>query len=194
MNVLKRRNLLLVLAALLAAVLAVTITVRYRSVKNVVDVVQSLPAGVELALQDIDYTHSDAGVVRWHFKAERAERSVSEGRLAVKNLLLTFYDESGARQMVLRADEGDADKDFNELSASGNVFVESERGYRLTSDRLVYKQQEQKIYSDAHVVIESDDLTVAGNGLVLDVKGRTMFIYDGVEAVLSGTAASGARQ
>jgi LPS export ABC transporter protein LptC len=189
----KRRNLLLVLAIVLAAALAVTVIVHYRSASDVIDVVQSLPAGVELALQEIDYTHSEAGVVRWRLKAERAERLVSEGQLAVKNLSLTFFNEHGTYQSVLRADEGESDKAFSELHVRGDVVVASER-YRLSTDRLVYKQSDQKIYSDSRVFWTADGLTVKGHGLILDLKNRSISVYGGVEAVLSTTGTLKARQ
>ena len=155
---------------------------------------QSLPEGVELALQDVDYTHSESGIARWRFKADHAERTVSEGQLAVENLMLTFYDEKGAQQMVMRADEGVADQKFTEFHASGNVIVESERGYHLTADRLVYKQADHKIYSDSPVVLTTADLTVDGHGLVIDLNNQTISVYGGVKAVLPGPAPVEANQ
>jgi len=187
MSLFKRRNLLLVLALVLAVILAATVAVRLRSVSRVADIVQALPSGVELALQDVSYTHTEAGVVRWRLKAERAERLVSEKRLAVKNPELTFYDETGAFQALLTAEEGDADKDFSELHVRGKVVVESSQGYQLFADELVYKQLDRKIYSDTPVEFVIDNLIVKGHGLILDVENSKMTILDGVTAVLPVT-------
>ena len=76
------------------------------------EIVEALPSEVELALQDVDYMHSEAGVARWRLEAKRAARLVTEGRLAVENIALTFYDEQGVQQTVVHADEGDAYKEF----------------------------------------------------------------------------------
>ncbi len=184
MSYLKRRNLILLLALLLAVALVVTITVRYRAVSEIAEVIEALPSEVELALQDVDYMHSEAGLARWRLEAKRAERLVTEGQLAVEKIALTFYDEQGAPQTKVHADEGDADKDFSEIHLRGNVQVESERGYHLSAEQLVYRQKERKIFSDSQVVFDIGDLTVSGDGLILDLDAQTMTVYDHVEAVL----------
>jgi LPS export ABC transporter protein LptC len=176
--------LFLVLALVLAVMLAATVAVRLRSVSDVSDVVEALPSGVELALQDVSYTHTEAGLVRWRLKAERAERLVSEGQLAVKNPELTFYDEQGSLQTTLSAEEGEADKDFSIIRARGEVVVESSQGYQLFADELVYRQAERKIYSDSAVRFVIDNLVVKGHGLILDIENRKMTVLDGVNAIL----------
>ena len=180
----KRRNLLLVLALFLAIVLAATVTIRLRSLSRVAEVVQALPSEIELSLQDVSYTHTEAGLVRWRLKAERAERLVADRLLAVKNPEVKFYDESGNVQMTLKALEGEADKDFSELDTRGKVIVENSKGYQLFADELVYMQQDRKIYSDSPVKFIIDDLIITGHGLVLDVENRSLTILGGVKTIL----------
>jgi len=181
---LKRRNLILVLAGGLAFLLVATIVFRYRSLGRVAERIENLPAEVELALQDIDYTHSEAGVVRWRLQAERAERSAGEGKVAVKNLILSFFGESGSRQFLLQADQGEADRDFQKIRASGEVVVKSARGYRLATEELVFSQSERKIRSGSPVMLEFDKTSIEGNALLLDLESQTLTVYNGVEAVL----------
>jgi len=185
MSSLKHRNLVLFLAFVLAAALLVTIVVRYRSITNVTEIVEALPSEVELALQDVDYMHSEAGVARWRLEAKRAARLATEGQLAVKNIVLTFYNEQGVQQTVVHADEGDADKEFSEIYLRGNVLVESERGYRLVADQLVYRQGERKVFSESPVVFDVGNMSVRGHGLELDLESQAMVVYDHVEAILT---------
>lgn len=184
MSPLKHRNLVLLLALVLAAALAFTIAIRYRSVNDVAELVEALPSEVELALQDVDYMHSEAGVARWRLEAKRAARSATEGQLAVENIALTFYDDQGVQQTVVHADEGDANKEFSEIYLRGHVRVESERGYRLTTEQLVYRQGERKVFSEAPVVFDIGNLSVKGHGLELDLESQAVTVYDHVEAVL----------
>ncbi len=187
MNFFKRRNLFLVLALVLALLLAITVAIRLRSVSQVAELVRTLPSDVELKLQDVNYTHSEAGLVRWRLRAERAERLVADRKLAVENPEVTFYDETGTRQMVLTAETGEADEEFSELHVRGDVVVESSHGYQLFAEQLVYKQQDEKIYSDSQVEFLIDDVIVKGHGLVLDIGQRTVAVLADVSAVLPVT-------
>lgn len=184
MSPFKRRNLLLVLALVLAIILTATVTIRLRSLSRVAEVVQALPSEIELTLQDVSYTHTEAGLVRWRLKAERADRLVADSLLAVKNPEVTFYDEAGNLQMTLQALAGEADKDFSELETRGKVIVENSKGYQLFAEELVYRQQDRKIYSDSPVKFVADDLIVTGHGLVLDVENRRLSILGGVKTTL----------
>lgn len=184
---LKRRNLILILAGVLAFFLAATIVVRYRSLSGIVTRIENLPAEVELALQDVDYSHSEAGVVRLRLQAERVERSAAQGQVGVRNLKLYFFDETGNPQALLQADLGEADREFEEVRASGNVLVESERGYRLTTEELVFSQPEKKIRTTAPVMLEFENMSVEGNALLLDLESQTMTVYNGVKAILTTT-------
>lgn len=170
--------------------LAATIAVRYRSLSEIAKRVEKLPANLELALQDVDYAHSEAGVTRWRLQAERVERSAGQGEIAVRNLTLRFFDEDGKRQFNLKADEGKADKEFNEIRAAGHVLVESERGYRLMAEELVFSQPERTLRSMDPVLLEFKNMSVEGNALMLDLESQTMTVYNGVKAILpmSGSA------
>lgn len=184
---LKRRNLLLVLAGLLAGLLVVTIAVRYQSPGSIAETVESLPAQVDLALQDIDYAHSEAGVIRWRLQAERAERTAAGGDIAVRNLALTFFDEKGSRQVRVEADSGQADKDFQVITATGGVQIETERGYSLTTEELTFRRAEQVIRSGRPVIIDFGGARVRGHALALDLESQAMTVYNGVRATLPTT-------
>ncbi len=186
MSSFKRRNWLLVLILVLALILLATVLVRLRSVSQVADLVEALPPDLELALQDVNYTHTESGLARWRLKAERAERQVTDQLLAVKNPEVTFYDETGAMQMVLTAERGEADQGFTELTARGQVVIRSARGYQLFADELVYTQQNQMIRSDSPVVLSMDEMLIKGRGLLLDIQQRRMTILQNVDAVLPG--------
>ena len=71
MTLFRPRNLLLLLALLLAGILAAIVASRYRPQAEIRDAAKTLPAGVDVALQDINYTHTEGGVARWRLAARQ---------------------------------------------------------------------------------------------------------------------------
>ena len=73
MSYLKPRNLLLVLALVLALVLFAVIAMRYSPEQQLEAVVKALPKCIDVALEDIDYTHIEDGKPRWRLVSNQVE-------------------------------------------------------------------------------------------------------------------------
>ena len=107
MSYFKPRNLLLVLALGLALILVVVIALRFRPESQLQALVKALPEGVDVSLQDIDYTHIEEGRARWRLVAQQAERNSASGVLGLINPELKFFDDQGEPKGALSAGKGD---------------------------------------------------------------------------------------
>ena len=107
MSYFRPRNLLLVLALVLAVILLAMIAMRYRPENNLQTLVKALPEGIDVSLQDIDYTHIEAGRARWRLVARQVERQAKTRTLVVSSPQMSFYDEQGEVTGSLQADTGE---------------------------------------------------------------------------------------
>lgn len=183
MILLKPRNLLLLLALILAGVMAAIVLMRYRAPVEVAEVAKVLPTGVDVALQDINYTHTEGGVSRWRLAAKQVEHRAAEKVTALRDLQVTFYDVKGAELGTLKARNGQVDADYSVVEVRDQVEVIS-GGYTLQTDYLTYRQQERSIHTDAPVRLVSAGLKLDGVGLELDLDTRRLRIPARVHAVL----------
>lgn len=195
MTLLKPRNLLLLLALLLAGGLALVAALRYRPPVEVAEVVKALPSGVDVALQDINYTHTEGGIARWRLVARQVEHSTSDRQTSLEALSLVFYDPAGAEQGTLRADRGQVNADFTVVEVRGAVEIVNRDGFTVTTERLTYRQEDRSIRTDAPVRLVGDGMKVDGVGLVMHLDTRRTQLLDKVRAVLvPGRAGQGQGQ
>jgi LPS export ABC transporter protein LptC len=184
MTLLKPRHLLLLLALILAGALATIVALRYRPSIQLAEVVKALPSGVDLALQDINYTHSEAGVARWRLVAKQVQHRAEQQGMVVADLHLTFFDAAGIEQGTLTARNGQVTADFSVVEVRGEVQIVSRNGYTLQTDHLTYRQEERSIRTDAPVRLVSTDMQLDGVGLTLDLATQRLQVHDKVRAVV----------
>lgn len=166
MSYFKPRNLLLVLALGLALILFVVIAVRYRPENQLQALVKALPEGIDVSLQDIDYTHIEEGRAQWRLVAQQAERNSASGVLGLIVPQLNFFDEQGESKGSLKADKGEVSDDYQQVRLRGNVVLTNSAGYTLYTDHLDYDHATQIATTDAHVRLAADGVQMEGTGLV----------------------------
>jgi len=184
MNLLKPRHLLLLLALLLAGALATIVALRYRPSVELAEVVKALPSGVDLALQDINYTHSEAGVARWRLVAKQVQHRSEQQGMVVADLQLTFFDPEGIEQWKLTARNGLVNADFSVVEVRGEVQIVSRNGYTLQTDHLIYHQEDRSIRTDAPVRLVSTMIQLDGIGLTVDLATQRLQVHNKVRAVV----------
>lgn len=170
MSYFRPRNLLLVMALILALILLVVIALRYRPENQLQKIVQALPKGIDVSLQDIDYTHISDGRARWRLVARQVERQAQSGVLHVDNPQMTFYDDLGETKGSLQAAQGEISDDYQKVGLHGEVVIKNPAGYVLYTDQLDYDQTTQMATTAAHVKLLGKGLSLEGTGLVFDVQ------------------------
>lgn len=184
MNLFRPRNLLLLLALLLAGILAVLVVTRYRPASTLDEVARVLPTGVDMALQDINYTHTEGGITRWRLVAKQVEHKSAEKLTALGDLQVTFYDVKGVEQGTLKARNGRVNADFSVVEVNDEVEFVSVSGYTLMTDRLTYHQEDRSVRTDAPVKLVSKRLKMDGVGMTLWLDNKRLRIPSGVRAIM----------
>jgi lipopolysaccharide export system protein LptC len=183
MSYFKFRHLFLLLALVLAFVLIIYITMRIQPNISFNAMKQSLPSGVDVALQEVDYTHLQQGLPRWRLIAQQVARDSQSKTLTVSNPSLTFFDDLGNQNGSLSADRGLVDENFQSVKLSANVVLNSITGYTLYTERLIFDNEKNLASTDEYVRIESSGMSLEGQGLIYDLQMKQLQIKDQVNAV-----------
>jgi LPS export ABC transporter protein LptC len=183
MSYFRPRNLLLVLAMVLAVVLLAMIAMRYRPENNLQVIAKALPEGIDVSLQDIDYTHIEEGRARWRLVARQVERQAKTSTLVVSSPRMSFYDEHGEVTGSLQADSGEVSEDYREVRLHDAVILKNTSGYTMLSDRLTYDHDTQRVSTDSLVRLESEGLSLEGRGLVFHVQTKQLELKKQVRGV-----------
>jgi len=184
MTLIRPRNLLLLLALLLAGVLVAIVVSRYRPPAEIKELVKGLPPGVDVALQEINYTHTEGGTARWRLVAKQIEHRSADKFTVVSEPSLTFFAADGTEQGTLKARTGKVNSDYSVVEVQGAVEVVSRGGYTLQTDHLVYHQQDRTIRTDAPVRLVSAKMRLDGMGLDLNLDTQRLRIPARVRAVI----------
>jgi LPS export ABC transporter protein LptC len=184
MSYLKPRNFLLVLALVLALVLIAVIAMRYGSEQQLEAVVKAMPKGIDVALEDIDYTHIEDGKPRWRLVSNQVERKADSGILGLAEPDLKFFDEQGETAGSVRAVQGELSSDYQAVKLRGDVFLQYIGGYTLQTESLDYDHATQKITTDAHVLMVADGMRLEGKGMTAYLQEKRLTLYADVEGFL----------
>jgi LPS export ABC transporter protein LptC len=181
MSYFKPRNLLLVMALGLALILLAVIALRYRPASQLQKVVKALPKGIDVSMQDIDYTHLEEGRARWRLVARQVARQAETGLLAVSRPRMSFYDAQGSPSGSLEADLGEVSDNYQKVELKGHVVLKDPDGYSLYTDQLDYDQSSRTATSEAHVQLIGKGVRLEGTGLVYNVPKRHLQLQADVE-------------
>jgi len=183
MSYFRPRNFLLVLALILALILLAVIAMRYRPEDNLRTIVKALPEGVDVSLQDIDYTHIEDGRARWRLVALQVERQAKSSTLVVSRPQMTFFDELGEIKGSLKALNGEISEDYRKVRLNDEVVLKNMSGYTLLTDRLMYDHDTRTATTDSLVRLESKGMHLEGRGLIFYVQTKQLQLNKQVEGV-----------
>ena len=184
MSYFKPRNFLLVLALVLALALLVVIVMRYSMESQLESVIKALPKGVDVSLEDIDYTHIEDGQPRWRLVSHQVERKSSSGTLGLNRPELKFFDEHGEPAGSMRALRGEVSSDYQTVKLNGDVVLKHTSGYTLQMESLDYDHATQEVTTSAHVLMVAEGLRLEGDGLVFYLKEKRLQLNADVEGFL----------
>ena len=185
MSYFKPRNLLLVLALGLALILLAVVVLRFRPESQLQTIAKALPEGIDVSLQDIDYTHIESGKPRWRLVAQQVERQSKSGVLGLVSPQLSFYDEEGEPEGSMQAGQGEVSDDYLHVSLSDDVVLKNTAGYTLYTDQLDYDHSKQMATTEEQVRVVGDGLNLEGVGLVFYMKRKLLHLNGDVKGSFS---------
>lgn len=119
--------------------------------------------GVDL-MENISLTGGDSDKgVKWVLKAKKIESSDNQAAYSGIDFRVMKLDDGA--WIELKAEEGDYDRNSDEITLRRNVNGQTEDGYRFVTDHLLYNEEKGSIETDAPVKIFGPFFTISGQGL-----------------------------
>lgn len=123
-----------------------------------------------LTTQNVDLSYTDSARLKMHLTAPVGEDygGIVPKTVFPKGVFVEFYDDSGKVNSSLKADYAERTEQDGITLAKRNVVVVNIKGEQLNTEKLIWDQRKQKIYTDAFVKITTADQVLMGNGLESD--------------------------
>lgn len=131
----------------------------------------AVSAGGELPDQEVtDFvlTETDQGRPQWTLYARDAATYTARNVVISHAIRVDFFDEHGARSSELTAHEGEIQQQTRDMTARGDVVLQTTEGTRMTTEELHFSNQRQLITSDRLVRVERQGNVVEGIGFSSD--------------------------
>jgi LPS export ABC transporter protein LptC len=130
------------------------------------------PAGdlPDQEVSDFAVTETDEGRPLWKLYARYAATYNARNVVVARAVRVDFYDEEGKRSSVLTAREGDLSQRTHNMTARGNVVLQTTEGTRLSTEELRFLNKEQRIVvpTDQLVRVERTGDVLTGFGFESD--------------------------
>ena len=146
-------------------------------------------AGAELPDQEVtDFvlTETDQGRPQWTLYARYAATYQAKNLVQSRDIRVDFFDDKGARSSELTAHEGEIQQQTRDMTARGNVVMQTTEGTRMTTEELHFSNDRQLITSDRLVHVERPGFVGEGTGFASDPNLRHFEFKTQVHATVSG--------
>ncbi|MDX1764131.1 MAG: LPS export ABC transporter periplasmic protein LptC [bacterium] len=197
MRVLPRRLFSPFLILLVILVLALPLyffVTRQGKLEEVVDEVRDvIKSRAEVAFENFHFTERVEGERKWEVWADRAERFVDDSRIHMDGVKVEFLLKQGEWGR-LWGREGDYFEKEKRAVLSGDVRVETDGGYRVYGDRMVWEAEAGLLRSDLPVRMVTDRYMVRGDRMLFWTDEKRVQVDGGVRAVIASDRARQGRK
>jgi LPS export ABC transporter protein LptC len=158
------------------------------------EVLEKLPANVDLGLDNVHYSQNENGVTSWVLDADRAAYQRKEDELDLTGIKLTFFSAGRFGELKLNAARGILRRQQKQLDLAGNVRILAGSGENFASETLHYDFDRKIATTKDQVRMWDDRLELTGVGLNLDLVQGKIQILRNVHALYAESAAKGEPQ
>jgi LPS export ABC transporter protein LptC len=179
----------LLLLAMAGAVVAIFVGLKVRSATETLPAIAAELTSQDgnLTLKNFEYRDVKQGNSRWTVWADTATYFEERKETELDQVRAVFFLKKGG-QVNLLGDKGVLHTDTNNMEIHGNVGVTFGKGYKLTTDRLLYDRDKKLIYTDAQVVLTGPRITTKGRGMRLEIEKKSVSILRHFETKLEGVS------
>jgi len=131
----------------------------------------SVPDAGELPDQevsDFEATETDQGAVQWKMYARSAATYRARNTVVARGVRIDFFDEKGERASILTAREGEMNDLSHDMTARGDVVIQTTEGTRMTTDQLRFLNRMQRIQTESFVRVDRRGDVLTGWGFESD--------------------------
>lgn len=131
------------------------------------------PAGSSGVLPDQEVsefvlTETDQGIPQWTLYAQYAATYSARNTITARGIRVDFYSDKGVKNSTLTAREGEINQLSRDMTASGDVILQSTDGTRMSSQHLQFLNRAQRIRTDDFVRVERAGDVLTGVGFDSD--------------------------
>ena len=121
-------------------------------------------------VSDFVLTETDEGAPQWKLYARYAATYNARTVIVARSIRVDFYDEQGAMSSELTAREGDIRLLTRDMTARGDVVLQTREGTRMSTQEIHFLNREQKIVSpvEQRVRVERAGDVLSGYGFESD--------------------------
>jgi len=125
-------------------------------------------SGPERVTYNAVYFYSDSGIVRNRLKAAKVElfRGDSSITKISDGLEMTIFGSGGKNNSILTANNGIIRQNEGRMEVYNDVQFINAKGEKLNTERLIWEQDSDRVYTDNFVRITRAQDTIYGNGMV----------------------------
>ena len=113
-------------------------------------------------------TETDQGNPVWKLYARYAAMYDAKNSIVARGVRVDFYDQQGRKTSELSAREGEIDQMSRDMTARGNVVIQTTEGTRMTTEELRFLNRTQKMRTDREVRFERAGNVLTGVGFESD--------------------------
>lgn len=132
------------------------------------------------------FNMTDRGVIRAELQADTAYFFDDNTRIELDDVNTTFYTVSGMKDAVLTSDHGRYSTRLGNMTAYGNVIVNTEDGRRIETPELHYDQAANQFSSDSQFVMTEPGRRIAGVGFRSDPGLKNVQVLSGASGSVTG--------
>lgn len=168
---------------LLLGVLALTLWPKGEESDSLTGLVEKLPPGVDLGLENVHYSQNEAGRKSWELDAGRADYQRDAGELTLNNVRFVYYLDSESGRLTTSSQQGTFNRNSQQLFLNGEVVVIADSGEKLQTQSLHYDIENKQARTDGLVQIENSQMKLMGTGMLLDIKHERLQLFSDVRAI-----------
>lgn len=139
----------------------------------------------DVFVKDVVFTETVKGGSNWEVKAAVAKFLQKEDVVNLEKVSAKLLMPDG-RLYTLSGDEGKLFRGTRDIFLKGNVILTPDRGERIITDNVWYREAEKKILTDSPVAVEGKKVKITGSGLVVDLSKRSIVVKNSVKAMVKG--------
>jgi len=177
-------RVLLIGIALLFGVLVV-VFIQYRKfADNPAALVEALPEGADIAIDEIQHTATEDGRKTWSLEAASANYSDSAQSVTLEEVRVVFFREDGS-EVTVQGHRGRLNTVTNDIEIAGDVVVQ-DADYTLNTEELAYDQARRRIRIPVPVTITGRSLELQADAMRVDLESETAHLEGSVKGVFRG--------
>ena len=152
---------------ILAGIIFIAVYYRMAPKKVKKTILPAIARQLEFELNDAHYTHSKSGRKRWELTAAKAQRNRGSDDIILTVIHVILFATDGS-QTVISADRGSYNTSNNNVSLSGHIRIKNATD-TLTTEKLTYLDQEEKIIINKPVTISRTNSTITAERASMEV-------------------------